>query len=577
MRELLRLTRLLRPHAGRLALAVAAALLAQSLTVATAAASAGLVGWAAAGEAARVRGGLGLVVALVVAGAAAAWLRLWLGYDLAYRVHTDLRLRIYDAFARLAPTVLVERRGGEMAAMALADVTRLEWFYARLIPTAAAAVVVPAAALAVLAAIHPLPALVLAPLVALAGAVPWFLGRRAARQGSALRRAFAEVNAEVAEGVQGLREIVLFGRGGDWLARLSQSSRALVAGQLAYGARAGLESAATGLLTLGGMLAVLAAAAALSGRGELRPDLLPVCLILAATVFTPVLAATAAASRLGLVLASAERVFEVLEKPAPVDDRAAAPAGDISFHLRFEGVAFRYPGERGDALRGVSFEVRPGETVALVGHSGAGKSTCLQLLLRFHDPSAGRITLGGRDLREISLADLRSRIALVPQEVHLFDETLAENLRLGRPEAADSEVERAAAAAHVHRVIARLPQGYGTTAGERGTQLSGGERQRVALARALLKDAPLLVLDEAVSNLDAETEQALQRSLARLRAGRTVLLVAHRLSTIRSADRIVVLERGRVAEEGTHAELLARGRVYPGLVAASGGRLRACE
>lgn len=231
--------------------------------------------------------------------------------------------------------------------------------------------------------------------------------------------------------------------------------------------------------------------------------------------------------------------------------------------LEFEDVAFAYQG-RGDAqaLQGISLAIAPGETVAIVGPSGAGKSTLFNLAMRFYDPQSGRVLIDGVDARQTDLTALRRRFALVPQEIALFAETIAENIRYGAADATDADVERAARAALAHDFVAALPEGYGTRIGERGLNLSGGQRQRIAIARAVLRDAPILLLDEATSALDGESEQLVQKALEPLMQGRTTLVIAHRLATVQRADRIVVLDKGRIVEQGTHRSLVAAGGLY---------------
>jgi subfamily B ATP-binding cassette protein MsbA len=259
-------------------------------------------------------------------------------------------------------------------------------------------------------------------------------------------------------------------------------------------------------------------------------------------------------------LAASERVFEVLDLVPTVSDRPGARAmPPFREELRLEDVHVRL-GER-EALAGVSIVLRRGETVALVGASGAGKTTLASLLTRALDPDAGRVTVDGLDLREVTLASLRAQIALVPQEILLFDDTVRANVAYATA-AGDDRVRSALSAASATEFVNALPRGIDTVIGERGATLSGGQRQRLAIARALLRDAPILVLDEATSALDSESEREVQQALERLQQGRTVLVIAHRLSTIRAADRICVLSAGRIVEQGRHDELLAHGGEY---------------
>lgn len=261
-------------------------------------------------------------------------------------------------------------------------------------------------------------------------------------------------------------------------------------------------------------------------------------------------------------LAATERVFELLDARATITDKPGAKAlAAERFDIRFDDVHFSYRDDA-PALRGITLEVPHGQTVALVGPSGAGKSTALNLIPRFYDVIGGAVLIGGVDVREVTMASVRARIALVSQEVALFDQSIRANIAYSRPGATEDEIVAAARAAAAHDFITALPQGYDTLVGEHGVKLSGGQRQRIAIARAMLRDAPILLLDEATSSLDTESERAVQGALRTLQAGRTTVVIAHRLSTVVDADRIYVLENGRVAECGRHADLLRAGGLY---------------
>ncbi|WP_439598099.1 ABC transporter ATP-binding protein [Falsiroseomonas sp.] len=513
----------------------------------------------------------GLTIALLVVAPLAGllhWLESWLAHDIAYRLLAEMRIDLFARLDALGPAYLMRRRSGDLVALATTDVETVEYFYAHTVAPAVVALLVPLTVLAVLAAIAWPVALALLPFLAFAALSPLRGRARIDRMGSAAREALGALGAHVTETIQGLGDLLAFravpARREGFQARIAAYQRQRLA-LLDDQSRASAElEAATGL----GGIAVAAMGAVLVAQGMLAAGLLPVLILLAIAAFLPVSEIAQVGRQLADTIASTRRL-RVVEREVPlVADGSLRPARRPGgSDMAFEGVRFTYPGRSTPALDGVELALEAGRTVALVGPSGAGKSTVASLMLRFWDPDAGRVTLDGADLRSLSLEALRQHVALVAQDTYLFNDTLEANIRLARPEATAAELDLALQRAALSTFVASLPQGLATPVGERGVQLSGGQRQRIAIARAFLKDAPVLVLDEATSHLDAISEALVRQALEALMADRTVLVIAHRLSTIRNADRIVVMERGRVVEAGPHAALLARGGVYARLVA----------
>jgi ABC-type multidrug transport system fused ATPase/permease subunit len=475
------------------------------------------------------------------------WGWMALIHDYAYAILADLRTAIFEGMVRLAPRYILGRRTGDIGAVVMGDVEVSERFFAHTIADYAIAIMVTIAASAALAFIHPYLALAFPVAALLVATVPFWLAGRAEQQGKVTRGELGKLSADVVDGVQGLRELVVFSAAGQYLKRLQEGTYRVGQSQIRYGQRAGIEAGTTDFMIAASILTALSLSAWLVSAGRMDPSYYPVAVILFGVALAPIAAVSQIARELGDVNASASRMLAVTEHPSAIQERKGEKVKLIpNSRIDFENVSFAYDAARGNALNGMSFSIAPGEKVAFVGPSGAGKSTCINLLLRLWDVDTGAIKIGGIDVRDLAPGTLRAAIAVVPQDVYLFNMSIRDNIRLGIPEASDSEVEQAARAAHIHEFIAKeLPEGYDTNCGERGVQLSGGQRQRIAIARAILIDAPVLVMDEASSNLDTVSELEINKAMNAAAQGRTTLIIAHRPSTIASADRLIHLGDGK--------------------------------
>ena len=476
----------------------------------------------------------------------------------AARVRTTLRSDLYSRLIALGPGWLVRARTGALESVAVDGVDRLGDYYARFLPLALASIASVAAVLLWVAVLDPLTALVMVGCALLVPLAPVLTARAFGAAGRQFSEGLGRAAAEYLDAIQGLLTLKAFNASERWGHRLAAECEELSAEATSLG---GLTTMHIGFVSLGmagGTVLGVALATVRTAHHAVPGSSLLAILLLARECFRPLGELQAAFPAAYEAVAAANGVVDVLAATPAGPDPAQPETIDrrtLRAAVTFTDVTFSYGDHRAPALRDVTFDVSPGETVAVIGPSGAGKTTVLSLLLRFFDPQEGVIRIGGHDIRNMSVRDLRSLVAASFQDPYLFNRTIRRNLLLARPDATAAEVEAAARATNAHGFITALPDGYDTIIGERGTRLSGGERQRIAIARALLTDAPILVLDEPTSSVDAASEALIGDAIGGLTAARTTIIIAHRLSTVRRADRVIVLDAGRIVQVGAPDDL----------------------
>jgi subfamily B ATP-binding cassette protein MsbA len=504
-----------------------------------------------------------VVIGLYMVKGAAYFGQAYLMGYIGQRVIFDLRNLLYEQLTAQSLAFFAHRKTGELLARLSYDVTLVQ----AAVSTAVTALMRDAISIVFLVGVVFYQDWVLALLTMLVFPA---VGYPIARFGKKMRRAttdgqasMGELTSLLEETVSGIRVVKAFGMEEYERGRFRRFTGDFLAHQIKIFRVHAMSFPIMELLAGFGIAGVLLYGGLRVASGETTAGTLVSFLAAAIMLYEPMKRLTRANNDIQQGLAAAERVFEVLDEDIPVQDaEQARKLPPFSQSIQFEQLALQYPGTDSPVLSDIDFDVKRGEVVALVGRSGAGKTSLANLVPRFMDTTAGRVLIDGFDVRELTQQSLRKQIALVTQEIILFNDTVLNNIAYGHDEIDRAKVEAIARAANAHEFIIKLPQGYDTLVGERGAILSGGQRQRLSMARALLKDAPILILDEATSALDTESERLVQQAIDRLMQGRTVIVIAHRLSTIRHADRIVVLDDGHVVQVGRHADLIDAGGLY---------------
>lgn len=576
MKDILRLLELFRPYRGWMLLGTLAAILTLIANVMLMAAS----GWFLAAMATAGAAGVAMnyfVPAAMIRGSAmlrtgGRYAERLINHEATFRLIASLRVWFYSHLEPLAPARLQQYHSGDLLSRIRADIDALDNLYVR--------VLVPVVVALVSTLIFGIFLFLFAPVLALTGllflslagvALPLWSQARGQAPGQRIAEDESELRAAVIDGIQGMAELTVYGVTERQAQRIDDLSRRLVADQARLSSDHGLTLAAVGLCAGLSLWVLLWLAIPLVRDGQLLPPLLAMLALFTLASFEAVAPLPQAFQLLGRTLAAARRLFDIVDTEPAVREPAGLSPQIARFDIAFDCVTFGYPNAARPAVADIVLNIPEGTRAAVIGATGSGKSTLFNLLLRFWVPDAGTIRIGGQDIADFHGDDLRRHIAVVSQHTHLFDATIRENLLIANPDASQDALEQACRVAQIHDFIAELPEGYDTWVGETGVRMSGGQGRRIAVARALLKDAPILLLDEPTEGLDAATERDLMQALDRLMIGRTVLLITHRPAGLDWVDQVLVLDQGRelargdvsVVAQATQATLLAVGPVRP--------------